>query len=285
MSSLLDRLLNASPRSVGQWIKRGLGTPSVGAAGPPHAVWERIKAGPLAGREVLIDRRGSGAWEDMIEGRFDAEIYRALAGVLPPGGGILWDVGAHMGFHTLGFATIVGPAGRVVGFEPNPANRVRLRQNLERNADLAARVEILPCALSDRNGESTFVVSPDIDTGASSMSFLDGTTPAVDPGLSGAWDRIVVPLRTVDALLRDRGAPAPDAIKIDVEGAELLVLRGAADTLRSVRPTLVVEAHSARLLFEVQQYLVSHQYELRLLADVAPSRVLLSATPSGRFVT
>lgn len=286
MSSLLDRLLNASPRSVGRRITRGLGLlRSTRAAGPLVPVWERISAGPLAGREVLIDLRGSGAWVDMIAGRFDAEIYTALGRVLPASGGILWDVGAHIGFHTLGFAVIVGPAGRVVGFEPNPSNRERLRQNLEKNPDLAARIEILPCALSEREGESAFVISHDVDTGTSSMSFLDGTTPAVDPGFSSGWDRIVLPTRTVDALIRDGAVPAPDALKIDVEGAELLVLRGAADTLRSVCPTVIVEAHSARLVFEVQQWFVSHGYEVQLLADLAPSRVLLCGTPAGRELT
>jgi FkbM family methyltransferase len=282
MSSLFYRLLNASPLSIGRRLKTGLGFPSRAAAPPLLPVWERIAAGPLEGREFLLDLRGSGAWKDMIEGRFDAEIYSALAPVLPAAGGVLWDVGAHMGFHTLGFAALVGAAGRVVGFEPNPSNRERLRQNLEKNADLAARIEILSCALSDREGESAFVVSHDVDSGASSMSFLDGTTPAVDPGFSSAWGRIVVPLRTVDGLIQERAAPPPDALKIDVEGAELLVLRGAAETLRAVRPTLIVEAHSAKLLFEVHQWLASYGYTFRLLAELAPSRVLLCAVPTGR---
>ena len=43
--------------------------------------WERVAAGPLAGREILIDRQGSGVWEDMLAGRFDAEIYGAIARV------------------------------------------------------------------------------------------------------------------------------------------------------------------------------------------------------------
>ena len=281
-SSLLNRVLNASPRSFGRWIMSSVGVRPATRSLP---VWERIGAGPLAGREVLLDRHGSGAWEDMIHGRFDAELYAALARVVPPSGAVLWDVGAHMGFHTLGFAALVGPTGRVVGFEPNPTNRERLRQNLEKNADLAARIEILSCALSDRTGEAPFVLSHDVDTGASSMSFLDGTTPAVEFAVSRAWNTIVVPLRTVDALVRDGVAPPPDALKIDVEGAELLVLRGADDTLRTAQPTVIVEVHSARLVYEVQQWLWSRGYAVRLLADEAPSRVLLSAAPPGRDVT
>jgi FkbM family methyltransferase len=277
MSTLLDRLLNASARSVGRRIKRRLGFAVAPPAGTLRPVWERIADGPLAGREVLIDRRGSAAWEDVIAGRFDAEIYAALSRVLPPGA-VLWDVGAHMGFHTLAFAAIAGPAGRVVSFEPNPANRERLLRTLEKNADLAGRVEILSCALSDRDGESSFVVSDDLESGASSMSFLDGTTPAVNPLYASSWARIVVPLRTIDGLIRDRDAPPPDAMKIDVEGAELLVLRGAIETMRSVRPMVIVEAHSASLVFELQRWFAAQGYEVELLAALAPSRALLCGT-------
>jgi FkbM family methyltransferase len=214
----------------------------------------------------------------MIAGRFDAEIYNVLAGVLPDRGAVTWDVGAHIGFHTLGFAVAVGPTGRVVSFEPNPSNRTRLQQNLERNPDLASRVEILPCALSNHDGEAAFVFSREIDNGASSMSFLEGTTPHVDPGRSSQWERSVVALRTLDGIIREGTAPRPDLIKLDVEGAELLVLRGAAETLRTAPPAVIVEVHSARLVFELQQWLTSAGYDLRLLSESAPSRILLLAT-------
>jgi FkbM family methyltransferase len=278
-SDLFNRLLNASPRSVGGWVRRSLGFASPQLAGVSLPTWERITAGPLAGREVLIDRRSNGAWEDMIAGRFDPEIYSFLATVLPARDVVIWDVGAHFGFHTLGFASIVGPSGRVVGFEPNPSNRERLGRNLERNGDLASRVAVLPCALSDRNGQSPLFLSRNIESGASSMSFLDGTTPSVDPATVGAWDKVVVAVRTADAVLRDHTAAAPHVIKIDVEGAELLVLRGAEEIMRTTRPTVIVESHSAKLTFEVQCWLHAQGYEVQALADLAPSRLLLSAHP------
>jgi FkbM family methyltransferase len=276
-TSLFNRLLNASPRSAGRWIGRRLGFPSqrITTAAP---AWERVAAGPLAGREILIDRRGNGAWEDMLAGRFDAEIYDAIAQALSGRDRIVWDVGAHIGFHTLGFSALAGAGGRVIAFEPNPSNRERLRQNLERNADLAARIEVLPYGLSDHDANSLFALSHDIDSGASSMSFLDSTTPSIDPGTSASWQKIVVPVRTADSLIRD-GTARPNVMKIDVEGAELLVLHGAAETMRIVRPTAIIEAHSASLAFRVHQWFDTQRYEVRLLAELAPSRVLLCATP------
>jgi FkbM family methyltransferase len=246
---------------------------------PPatQPAWERVLAGPLAGREIFIDRQGNGAWDDMLAGRFDTSIYDVVAQALPARGGIVWDVGAHIGFHTMGFSALVGDSGRVVGFEPNSSNRQRLERNLERNVDLAARIKILPCALSDRDGNSSLVISRDIESGASSMSFLDGTTPSVDPGVARQWNKVVVPVRSADALVREGTAAAPDIIKIDVEGAELLVLQGAAEIVRTKRPTVIVEAHSANLAVETQRWLHEQDYEVQVLADLAPSRVLLSA--------
>ena len=111
------------------------------------------------------------------------------------------------------------------------------------------------------------------------MSFLDGTTPSVDPATTGTWDKVVVPVRTADSLVRDDAAAAPQVIKIDVEGAELLVLHGAVEITRTVRPTVIVEAHSAKLAFEVNRWLQTQGYEVHVLADLAPSRVLFAASP------
>ena len=244
-----------------------------------QAAWERVSVGPLAGREILIDRRGTGAWDDMLAGRFDAEIYDVVSHALPAQGGIVWDVGAHIGFHTLGFSTLVGQTGHVVGFEPNPSNRQRLQRNLDKNPDLAARIDIFPCGLSDQDGESRFAINHDVDSGASSMSFLDCTTGSIDPHTAASWDRAVVPVRTADSLVRD-GLPRPHVIKIDVEGAEILVLNGASETISSGRPTIVVEAHSARLVFDVHEWFSSRSYQVRLLVDLAPSRVILQAIPA-----
>ena len=69
----------------------------------PAPRWERVVAGPLAGRELLLAREANGVWNDMIDGRFDAELYSALA-ALPLRTPVIWDVGGHIGYHSLGFA-------------------------------------------------------------------------------------------------------------------------------------------------------------------------------------
>src|SRR4029079_13816230 len=92
-------------------VGRQLSFRSPRTAAPMEPASERVSAGPLAGRELLSDRSGTGARDDMLSGRFEAEIYGVIAQSLPARGGIVWDVGAHIGFHTLRFSALGGAPG------------------------------------------------------------------------------------------------------------------------------------------------------------------------------
>src|SRR5688572_23520723 len=108
--------------------------------------WIRVADGAMAGGELLLSP-GTVPWQDeMAAGCFEPFVYDALrASSLE--GSTVWDVGAHIGYHTLGFAALVGPAGRVIAFEPNLQNLERLGQNLARNPQLSARVGVEGYAL------------------------------------------------------------------------------------------------------------------------------------------
>src|SRR4029079_6702476 len=183
MNHALRRLWHASPRSMTGPIASRLGLTE--RHRPPAPRWERVVAGPLAGRELLLAREANGVWNNMIDGRFDAELYSALSALTlrPP---VIWDVGGHIGYHALGFAAHQR-AARVVSFEPNSANLARLRANLDRNSDLAARIDVVPMALADRSGELTLVASDDVDGGGSSCSFLAGRET---PFCGGTYDTV-----------------------------------------------------------------------------------------------
>jgi FkbM family methyltransferase len=241
----------------------------------PAPRWERVVAGPLAGRELLLAREANGVWNDMIDGRFDAELYSALA-ALTLRTPVIWDVGGHIGYHALGFAAHQ-PAARVVSFEPNPANLARLRANLDRNADLAARIDVLPMALADRSGELTLVASDDVDGGGSSCSFLAGSETPFAGGTYDTFARTTVAVRTIDELVYEGSRPAPSLIKVDVEGAELMVLRGASQTIDALGPAWLIEVHTIGLMFQIDALFRSTTYRLRLLAEHTPSRCLVLA--------
>jgi FkbM family methyltransferase len=234
-----------------------------------------MTAGPLAGRELWLAREANGVWTDMIDGRFDAELYEALA-ALTLRTPVIWDVGGHIGYHALGFAADHS-AARVVSFEPNPANLARLHTNLDRNADLAARIEVLPMALADRPGELTLVASDDVDGGGSSCSFLSGSDTPFSDAAYDRFTRTIVAVRTIDELANDGSRPAPSLIKVDVEGAELMVLRGASRTIEQVAPAWLIEVHTIGLMFQIDALFHTAGYRLRLLAEHTPSRCLVLA--------
>ena len=277
MNQTLRRLWGASPRSVMAAIVDRMGRAGPRRVPPPR--WERVMAGPLAGRELWLAREANGVWDEMIDGRFDAALYDAFA-ALPLRTPIIWDVGGHIGYHALGFAA-GRPASTVVSFEPNPANLARLRTNLDRNGDLAARIDVRPMALADRSGELTLVASDDVDSGGSSCSFLAGSGTPFSDSAYATFARTTVPVRTIDELTDDGTRDAPSLIKVDVEGAELMVLRGASRTIARVGPAWLIEVHTIGLMFEIDGLLHAAGYRLRLLAEHTPSRCLVLAERPG----
>ncbi len=166
----------------------------------------------------------SGAWED--------DSWDAIDAYLDEGDTFI-DVGAHIGYYTIKAARAVGPAGTVMAVEPNPVILERLRRNLDLN-DLAARVIVQPVAAFDRRDVLTLFVSPQSNTGRTSLS----ETVAAQDGTPQAVEVDAVPL---DALVEEAGLTRLDVVKIDIEGAELTALRGAVRTLATLRPVLVLE--------------------------------------------
>lgn len=147
-----------------------------------------------------------------------------LLSLVPPGS-VAVDVGANAGMVTW---LLSRRAGRVVAVEPNPALAAKLRRDFAGEA-----VEVAECALSDAAGEGTLLV-PSAD-GVE----LDGRA-SLEADANGGLDvrPVEVPVRTLDGLgLRDVGF-----VKIDVEGHEMSVLRGAERLLAEQAPSLLVEA-------------------------------------------
>jgi len=138
---------------------------------------------------------------------------------------VFFDLGAHIGQYTL----MASPLCRAVhSFEPVPVTFELLHRNVQANG--LANVFANHCAVSDRSGDVT-IYEGDV----SNMDRSSLRPPAYTSGKS-----FVVPSLTLDAYVREHG-DVPDLIKIDVEGAEISVLRGACNLLRERHPTLIVE--------------------------------------------
>jgi FkbM family methyltransferase len=166
-------------------------------------------------------------WSIYFFGTYEPEVRQQIVERLTPGG-VAIDVGANVGWHALLMASRVGPAGQIYAFEPNDSTRDRLRAAVEANH--FAQIAIDSRAAADRQGSLGFE-APDAG------HFWDGTGRlSRDPRSAHAVDCI-----TLDAFVAARGIRRVALVKIDVEGWELAVLRGATDVLRMLRPAIVFE--------------------------------------------
>lgn len=151
-------------------------------------------------------------------------------------GNIFIDVGANIGLFTLKAARLVGPQGRVVALEPGKAAREQLVANLSLNK--FNHVTVIDKALSDVEGEATL---HHVDKGGDPQAFsllADGTEKSSE----------TVAMTTLDRVVTEHGLPRVDCIKIDVEGFEAHVLRGARETLSRWHPTVIFEVNCPTLL-------------------------------------
>jgi FkbM family methyltransferase len=123
-------------------------------------------------------------------------------------------------------------SGRVIAFEPNPRTLETLRANVA--ASRASNVTIVPAACTECETTVRFFdATPAHNSGCSSLSHANAGELAREVAVAG---------RPIDAVLRELGVDRVAAMKVDVEGAELPALRGAAQTLRRFHPKIVIEA-------------------------------------------
>lgn len=205
-------------------------------------------------------------------GTSEQHVQDTLANVTPTGG-VVYDIGANVGFFTLLASRLVGPSGAVVAFEPVRENVRVLERNLQMNPSTNVRVR--PEAVGDRPGEAELVNA-------------DNSVAARLRGPGDEADAIVtrVPVVSLDDLVRDGVIPPPDVVKVDVEGAEVSVLRGMASILHEMAPTIVCETHGT--LAAVVRELDAAGYEVTCLegplhSNELPWNAHLLARPYSRI--
>jgi FkbM family methyltransferase len=140
-------------------------------------------------------------------------------------GDVVVDVGAYIGYFSLLASGRVGAKGRVYSFEPIPRNFERLKRNLEVNKTKNIRAYNL--GLSDRDETLSFTVPREIPA----QSSLAASWSELTKGAKLTKDTVKAKLTTFDRFGKDAGLNKVDIIKIDVDGAELKVLKGMRKTL------------------------------------------------------
>ena len=152
-------------------------------------------------------------------------------------GNDLLEVGGHIGYLTLYFRHLVGESGTVVVFEPGEGNL----KYLEKNIEPFENVRVDKRAVSDCVGEAKFFVEDFSGQNNSLMSDYAVFQKNLDnAGVSGETRPVVVKTTSLDEFIKAEGT-SPQFIKIDVEGAEELVVDGMQDILKEVRPILMIE--------------------------------------------
>jgi FkbM family methyltransferase len=160
----------------------------------------------------------------------------AIARLLKPGQTVV-EVGAHIGYLSVWFQHLVGDSGKLVVFEPDTANR----RYLERNLAGKANVTVERSAVTDREGEADFFAEALSGQNSSLVESIDILAAnSANAGMAAEVVRERVKLTSLDAWCARTGTK-PDFIKIDVEGVEESVLRGARETMRELRPVIMLE--------------------------------------------
>lgn len=228
--------------------------------------WNRFNYYPMTGIQMYFDPSGS-FQKKMISNTYDTFLFDRLK-LINMEGKTVFDIGAHIGFHTFYFGRLVGPTGTVYAFEPNPCNAERLKFIQGHNPDIKDRVSVFEIAISDKEGTEEFTLNNDIESGRSSGNFIESADPLwsrevyAKKGFSNAKVKTV----RIDKLKENIGIQKlPDIIKIDVEGAEYGVLLGAKETLTTAKPILFIEIHSMQNMFNVISFLHSLEYKTQIL--------------------
>jgi len=187
----------------------------------------RIRLGPLRGRAFRIGPiTGLSPWYSGAE-RPVQRVFRDLV----RSSDVVIDVGANWGLHTLCLSGLVERTGRVIAMEPFPPAAEELEWHARRNG--CDNVTVLRAAAGGRDGTALFRPGAAPTTGSLRR---DGDPP-------GGSD-FPTEVRALDSVVREFGLRAVKLVKIDVEGAESVVLSGASALLRELRPSLVVELHT-----------------------------------------
>lgn len=232
---------------------------------PKEFGWVKVERGLAQGTWLHLKLWSEGNY---WLGRHEVAVQDLLKGLCKPGF-VFYDIGAHLGFFSFGVANCAGPKGRVFAFEPDPENCVRLKEMVLRN-NLQNRVEVVEAAawsytssggVPFRRGSSK----------AHGGVLADGIAPVLADG-----EMHLVSAISLDDFLR-KGKPCADVVKIDVEGGECEVLKGAEELFSRSKPTLLCEVHHEKAAGWITEWLLRKGYtgEWRVPRELYP-RLLLA---------
>ncbi len=207
-----------------------------------------ISGGELVGMKMKLDLQTE---KDYWLGTYEVDLQAAVRSLVQPGW-VAFDVGANIGYITLLLSRFVGPEGFVFSFEALPTNLTRLQETIGLNS-LYERVSVFQGAVSEQSQPIQFLIGP---------SGAMGKTVGSAGRAEGHSTKLDVSGIALDDFVFKAGNSPPQVIKMDIEGGEVLALKGMPRILVEIRPLILLELHgpeAARVSWEI---LTAHNYQI-----------------------
>ena len=208
-----------------------------------------VAAGGLVGMHLSLDLQTE---KDYWLGTYEPVLQNAIQDWVHPGM-VAYDIGANIGYLTLLLAREVGPEGQVFAFEALPANLERLAGNLALNK-MEEKVSVVNAAVTDRSAPIQFLVGPSGGMGKAAGS-------AGRQGIAYT-ETITVSGIALDDFVYNDGNPAPQVVKMDIEGGEVLALPGMKRVLSEAYPLILLELHGPEAARVAWEMLTGAGYEI-----------------------
>lgn len=223
-----------------------------------------------------------------LTGEYEPDLMRSYSSWCKPGD-VLLEIGANRGAHTLPLAKHLGPNGRIIAIEPTREAFERLLKNREINPTLQNNIEAYQLFMGA--GQETKLPTTISASWSVSVPVSHPSRSKIDQGLPCSTEGAKV--STIDQLMQELNCQQLNTIKLDVDGNELVVLKGGVQTISHFQPTLVIEL--APIHFSVRQdsfsdlidWLSLHHYQLYdLKGRLLPmeSKLLEAQIPWGSFL-
>jgi len=228
----------------------------------PHGLTEvKVAAGALAGFTLTLDLQTE---KDYWLGTYETNLQLAARQFIQPAM-VVYDVGANIGYISLLFASLCGKGGSVHSFEALPANINRFTRNITLNK-MQDRIHLNACAVVDSSRP---------------VKFLTHTSGAMGKVLGSAGreesyqNEIQVQGLALDDYVFKKKNPPPQLIKMDIEGGEVLAIKGMQRILKEIHPLFFIELHGEQSAAAVWQTLTSSKYVISTMqADFKPVSAL-----------
>ena len=244
--NILEGLASSNPGSLGYRLA------SVGLRQRDVAVRNGVAQGLKFNIGESCPELALGTYEVPIQNIFTQQLKA---------GDVFYDIGANVGFFTVIAAKLVGDSGKVYAFEPGSENASSIRHNAQLNN--FTQVEVIEKAVSSSSGQGKLLLAQ--YSGGHALATADAP-----PDLAG---EVTVELVSIDDLIAQKQIQPPNFVKVDVEGAELDVLKGMSETIKTYKPTIIYEiddgerAAYERKYQELASFLQSFNYQVTQTAN------------------